>query len=77
MSADNNEPAFPIRGSAAEHQFCGLSMRDYFAAKVMPTCYVEACREFEAQGCPEGWRDGVALEAYWMADAMLKAREAP
>lgn len=29
---DLNEPAFPILGACAEHQFCGMTLRDYFAA---------------------------------------------
>lgn len=31
MSTPYNEPAFPIQGSVAEHQFSGMTMRDYFA----------------------------------------------
>ena len=64
-----NEPAFPIRGDLHEHQFVGMSLRDYFAAKAM-------------QGFVSSYPNGVvargfaylADNAYDMADAMLKAR---
>ena len=51
-------------------------MRDYFAAKAMPACYAEYCTHANIQGFDEGWKMGVALDAYALADAMLKAREA-
>jgi len=66
-----NEPAFPgvqyisIRGDKNPE---GMTLRDYFAAKAMQTML--------------GWDndqtnwDGYAEDAYMMADAMLKAREA-
>ena len=53
-----------------------LDMRDYFAAKAMPACYAEYCAHANLQGYDEDWKMGVALDAYAMADAMLKAREA-
>ena len=64
-----NEPAFPIRGGLHEHQFIGMSLRDYFAAKAM-------------QGFLSSYQNGavdcglahLADDAYDMADAMLKAR---
>jgi hypothetical protein len=80
MSA--NEPAFPVstklqdRGFGHQDgpstwQFAGMTLRDYFAAKAMPVCLSDT------ESFPdETWRIGVALEAYKMADAMLKAREA-
>ena len=53
----------------------GMTIRDYFAAKAMPACYAEYCAQANAQGYVEDWKMGVALDAYAMADAMLKARE--
>jgi hypothetical protein len=46
----------------------GMSLRDYFAAKVIPAIYGDSL------GGPD-WRDDVANQAYQLADAMLKARE--
>ena len=44
-------------------------LRDYFAAKAMQVDY-----ELVKQYSDPDWRIGVALDAYKMADAMLKAR---
>lgn len=53
----------------------GMTLRDYFAAKVLPAVYAEAVREMNISGYPdEHWRIGIALDAYAMADAMLGAR---
>jgi len=65
-------PAFPTQVASYE----GMTLRDYFAAKAMQTyiadqalidlyCYLEKDPKHE-----------VAVTAYMMADAMLKAREA-
>ena len=43
----------------------GMTLRDYFAAKAMPQCFEVSTTT-----------DIAAKEAYRMADAMLKAREA-
>jgi hypothetical protein len=75
-----NEPAFPMT-SQRDHEFLGLTMRDYFAAKAMQG-------ELAAMHDPEGEVCGVALDApddtlarlarhyYRLADAMLVARAA-
>lgn len=52
-------PAFPCAWSGEE----GLTMRDYFAAKVVFAFL------------SEGYVDYAAKMAYLIADAMLKARE--
>jgi hypothetical protein len=66
-------PAFPCEwdyiGSNREAAN-GMLLRDYFAAKAMPVV-LHNCDSFP----DENWRMGVALDAYAMADAMLKARE--
>lgn len=62
-------PAFPgTEANGLNSGWSGLSLRDYFAAKVLPTIYDDSL------GGPD-WRDAVANEAYQLADAMLKARE--
>ena len=80
MSAQNNGgPAFPfleLDGAGAPyHQNEGLSVRDYFAAKVMHQILRGAV-------IPHGFDATkvfaeVAARAYEMADAMLKARSQP
>ena len=69
-------PAFPAPTTKPlENYYPGISVRDYFAAKAMQTymadeklidmyCYLEKDVKKE-----------VAVAAYMMADAMLKARE--
>lgn len=57
----------------------GVTLRDYFAAKAMPAVYRDLWDDVRAgrNGCvPEGWRMGVAIDAYKMADAMVSARQA-
>lgn len=62
---DNGGPAFPV-GSGDMRDPIGMSLRDYFAAAAM-------------QGiCASGpmiTDDVIALEAYSIADAMIKARK--
>lgn len=77
-------PAFPVSTAEASEghqdgpntwQFPGMTLRDYFAAKAMPSCYAEYCAYANSHGYSEDWKMGVALDSYAMADAMLKARE--
>ena len=64
----NNSPAFPHFGHTGWSNSGGMTLRDYFAAKVM--------QGICASGPPLEWSsDRLAAEAYDLADAMLKARE--
>ena len=66
----NNPPAFPLHNHGAQTlglHVTGMTLRDYFAAKVMPEIY---------QRVETGGFERVAKLCYEMADAMLKAREA-
>jgi hypothetical protein len=62
--------AFPS-GDYVHGGEAGMTLRDYFAAKAMQAS-LTVIREFP----DETWRDGLACDAYRMADAMLAAREA-
>lgn len=53
----------------------GMTLRDYFAAKALGLCYAQYLNKAEVDGFQEGWRDGVAKDAYLMAEAMLRVRE--
>jgi hypothetical protein len=68
----NNEPAFPsfdyITQEGRENPK-GMTLRDYFAAKAMQGVFDNPI-DSTADG-----KDYIALHAYKMADAMLKARE--
>ena len=62
FNKQTNPPAFPIHW---ENHSEGMTLRDYFAAKALPQCFEVSTTT-----------DIAAKEAYRMADAMLKAREA-
>jgi hypothetical protein len=59
-----NPQAFPISGSQYSHTY-GMTLRDYFAAKAM-----------QALIDNDGLFSEIPTQAYELADAMLKAREA-
>jgi hypothetical protein len=71
----NNPPAFPTGiGLNADKTWIGsgnngMTLRDYFAGKAMQCMYANG-------SFPTGIMLDTAKEAYEMADAMLKAREA-
>ncbi len=69
MSTDiGGGPAFPL--VAHNWHRAGMTLRDYFAAKAMQIVL------YQCDCFPDtDWRDGVAMDAYKMADAMLKARK--
>ena len=83
MSADqeNGGPAFPAtEAHGLNSGVPGMTLRDYFAAAVLPAMYRDFGDDFRAGRpggvVPEDWKMGMALDAYAMADTMLKAREA-
>ena len=61
-----NEPAFPTPTHNLQND--GMTLRDYFAAKAM-----QAILGDPSYSSPD---DKLAEASYWIADAMLKAREA-
>ncbi len=73
MSANTGGPAFPQHGfDIVAERFTsqgGMTLRDYFAAKAMQSMN---SREDYA----DTPADAIALDAYALADAMLKARQA-
>ncbi|TBL49915.1 hypothetical protein EYY98_10685 [Obesumbacterium proteus] len=52
----------------------GMTLRDHFATESLGLCFAQYLNHAEENGFSDGWRDGVASDAYKMADAMLKAR---
>ena len=63
----NNPPAFPT-GTGVTPYHSGMTLRDYFAAKVM--------QGICASGPALEWsNDRLAAEAYAMADKMMEARD--
>ena len=82
MSEQNNGgPAFPAKeflDGVGEIYDCGMTLRDYFAAKAMQTMVLHRRTEFKTDN--EEMSDWdyyfkiIAEESYEIADAMLKAR---
>ena len=75
----NNPPAFPT-GTGVTPYNPGMTLRDYFAAKAMHSLYVSNY-EYEFTGKAKmpafvALMDELAIDAYQIADSMLKAREA-
>lgn len=64
-----NQPAFPLEiiYTQENEKFNGMSLRDYFAAQAMQSMNSRD----DYQDVPA---DVIALDAYALADAMLKAR---
>lgn len=60
-------PAFPSHGNMGEVTHVGMTLRDYFAAKAMHALIIKDDESTNADR---------ATDAYRMADAMLRAREA-
>lgn len=60
-------PAFPVPDSEYQNQDVGMTLRDYFAAKAM--------QGIISSECNYGAFSDLAIDAYSIADAMLKARE--
>ena len=68
MTNKNGGPAFPVAGSEHNYPIEGMTLRDFFAAKAM-----------QGRLANPDWLcsdDRTATEAYQIADAMLRAREA-
>lgn len=88
---DDGGPAFPVPlietrdGAFESAEQTGMSVRDYFAAKAMVAEILTTCSDATPEGAEALIRaaadagqtpiERIALNAYQMADAMLKARD--
>ena len=71
-------PAFPCHADiipSKDVDYAGMTLRDYFAAKALPEFLGEYFAHAVHYKYAEDWRMCVAMDAYAMADAMIKARE--
>jgi hypothetical protein len=75
--------AFPVQessvmnnGERAQYAEPGMTLRDYMATKLMPEVYRQYADQANAknQWDPD-WQMYLAVDAYRLADAMLRARE--
>ncbi|MGO0650697.1 hypothetical protein [Citrobacter freundii] len=85
MSNKTGGPAFPKSGvctpeinswDSEDFRGRGLTVRDYFAAKAMQG-WLASFSESDSHPFVSGKCDAVAEASYALADAMLRAREAP
>ena len=67
-------PAFPHRAYSGLPE-PGMTLRDYFAAKAMPTVIADWLKTGDIHPDPE-IVEVIARDCYAVADAMLKARAA-
>ena len=72
-STNTGGPAFPVPDIDGSAVCEGMTLRDYFAAKAMQGICVS---KDEAGTLVNHGYDWITGEAYRIADAMLKAREA-
>jgi len=80
MNNDTSAPAFPVSAeqNGVNYGDCGMSMRDYFAAKAMSGLLATSATFPDHGFSPiSGFTicENIALFAYRTADAMLKMRD--
>ena len=57
-------------------QVNGMTLRDYFAGQALSSCYKQVTDYCDRENSyPFDWMNGIANDAYRMADAMLSARK--
>jgi len=74
MKGDNGGQAFPVAGSDQNYPCPGMTMRDYFAAKAMASIVRRWDGHSFGGGSESPQYKELAGDAYFIADAMLKAR---
>jgi hypothetical protein len=70
---DTGGPAFPLHSEvrpSLDTDWCGMTLRDYFAAKAMQSLMHTQYADMTYEGEPAA----MAFEAYRLADAMLAER---
>ena len=65
-----NISAFPLHPESYDEECFGMTLRDYFAARAMQSFLDEV-----GSGSDQRFYKDIAIGAYQVADAMLKARE--
>ena len=69
---DTGGPAFPVKTAMFDCTQSGMTLRDYFAAKVLAGIWTNSELLKTLKRGQES--EAIAMTAYEMADAMLKAR---
>lgn len=75
----NGGPAFPMTEYNGDgsyyHDHSGMTLRDYFAAQALPAIIAAVCARQHHLRDGMGVRQSMAMDAYELADEMLKARD--
>lgn len=81
MRSANGGPAFPVPGLQHDEDFNGMTLRDYFAAKIAAAQSVATSADTSYMMPDYAYPDGeqtvaqkIAANAYAIADAMLAER---
>lgn len=69
-----NETAFPAQALGGLGYTTGMTLRDYFAAKAMQNFMQNFLSNDLELIATNDWKNGLANDAYKMADAMMKER---
>ena len=54
-----------------------MTLRDYFAAQALPALIANFLAKDLDSVDPQGWMEGLALDAYTFAEAMMEERNDP
>ncbi|MEG5337547.1 hypothetical protein UXQ01_23180 [Enterobacter ludwigii] len=76
MINNNGGPAFPVAGSEHNYPIEGMTLRGFFAAKVLQGVMASGTPMSIGTNHEEAMLD-MARAFYSMADAMIQARELP
>jgi hypothetical protein len=66
--------AFPIANMEGDEEFLGMDLRDWFAGQALKGL-LSSIGNWTSGLPSHEFSESVAHDAYWIADAMLKARE--
>lgn len=69
---DSGGPAFPHWDGPEGKCVSGISKREWFAGMALNAVYTDYMVYSAEHGMVENWRDGVAGDAYKMADVMIR-----
>ena len=77
MSKDNSGPAFPASNDANVNGTMGMTLRDYFAGQAIPAIIIATSSGGHDPSTKhgKGVEISMCLDAYAIADAMLRARQ--
>lgn len=64
VTTEGETPARPLTADR--------SWRDEIALRLLPTIYSDFQHDVRERGCPPGWRTGICVDAFILADEFIK-----